>query len=713
MFLITNAIFLAFLITTTTASINCHRSTHCTCMMNNNEHMELEFTCGDYDNSTSIRIVGNENVEIQCGYHERPILPPEVQIGDVQSVQVSHCSVSENLTQVKKFKFFCDLNPINFLFLQLLTRLGIESVDVLTVENGNLPQITSDFLKNLENITELSLILNGIEHIEDDAFCQLPLLTQLDLTRNNINLTPNTFDCLQNLLVLGIPSNEITQLPEGVFKQLKKLRVLQLWGNRIKSLNPDVFQELTQLGSLELSSNGLESLPNGIFDSLSNLIKINLNYNKIKNPPADLFAATAKLQQIRWDANRGLQLYENLFGNLPKLESLSLSANGFAKLPESLFENSTNIKTINLSKNVLTTIPESLFVGLSQLKTLDLSHNQIQKLEKGSFASLRSVENLYLQNNNIFDLNKELFDDLVELRVLRLDYNQIVTLPNFIYQRNLQALNASHNRISFKENLLGVSPLNRCTDLEIVDLSYNEISTFEEDFMNILVKLKLLDLSFNNIERISVNLLQRVSTHEHRIILANNNITFVDFSSSEITARLQDRIDIISSNLYSTIVSISNNPIVCDCNAYDLWRYYNYKLDPGVPAMVTILKEDVHCDSTDYLIAELPPKYFTCDLVELMDDFKCPMNCSCRWIPFGREIVYDCANSGLNEIPEIRLPQKMIKFDTLEVDLKLNQLKRGPTQDDEGYENVTRLLLSYNLIERVDWVPPKLEVLFL
>lgn len=592
-----------------------------------------------------------------------------------------------------------------------MDRLGIESVDVLTVDDGILPDITRDFLQKLENVTELNLISNNIQNIENDAFCELPQLTHLDLTRNTLSLTPDIFDCLENLLVLEMSSNGFDELPNGVFKRLEKLKVLHLWGNHIKTLNQTIFEHLTNLTLLELSINRLEELPNGIFDTLINLKLLNLNYNKIKNVPADLFTATTNLQKIRWDGNMGLQLNENLFANLPKLENISLAANGFETLPKSLFENSTSIQNVILAKNRLQIIPMDLFYGLQNLRTLDLSHNKIERFEVNSFVSLRKLERLFLQDNKILDINAELFHGLPGLQTLRLDYNQIVTLPNLHQQKHLKFLNASHNRISFEENLLGVTPLNQCIELEELDLSHNAITSFEEDFMNILIQLRILDLSFNNIGYISVSWFQRMSQHEYKVILSNNNITFVDFSAAELQARLQDDLDIMHSNSFNTVLWISSNPLICDCNAYDLWRYYNNKLDPRVPTMVTISKENVLCASSGEMIAELPPKFFTCDLEELVPSFECPQNCSCRWIPFGKEIAYNCANSGLKILPEINLPNVKIDFDSFEVDLQHNELKNGPTEDDNGYTNVTKLLLSHNEIDQIEWVPPRLEVI--
>lgn len=588
----------------------------------------------------------------------------------------------------------------------------MEVVQVLSVNDGHLQnsKVTKNVLSDLANVTNLSLVSIGIQTIDDDAFCETPLLTHLDLTRNNITLTSSTFDCLPDLLILELASNAITELPEGVFKQLKKLRVLQLWSNHLKTLNHNIFNGLSELALLELSNNQLEELASGVFDSLIGLKQLNLNNNRLKVVPDNLFSATINLQKIRWDSNKGLQLQENAFSNLAKLETISLSENGLVSLPERIFLNSTSLLSVNFARNRIRTLPETLLDGLDKLKSLDLSVNQLESLEKATFKSLKSLESLFLQNNKLQNINKELFDNLSGLRLLRLDYNQIATLPMLNNLYHLKSLNVSHNKIYFEENSLGVTPLNPCTELEELDLSHNEIAEFEEDFEIVLVKLKLLDLSFNRLTHVEVKGLQRMDTHERRINLANNNITIIDFSDAELMAKLQDRLDIMSSNLFNTVVCISNNPIACDCRNYDLFKYYHDRLDPRVPTMVTILKEDVYCASSDYLVAKLPAQSFTCDLSEVVNGFECPQNCSCEWRPFNNGIAFNCANANLATLPKVELPDDVIHFEQLEVDLKLNKLKSGPSRNDSGYENVTRLLLSHNEIEYLEWLPPRLEV---
>lgn len=70
--------------------------------------MDYEFTCiASDDSSTSIRISGDQSVEIECNYHEPPTFPPEIVLGPVKTVDVSYCLISDNLTQVRKsYGFF-------------------------------------------------------------------------------------------------------------------------------------------------------------------------------------------------------------------------------------------------------------------------------------------------------------------------------------------------------------------------------------------------------------------------------------------------------------------------------------------------------------------------------------------------------------------------------------------------------------------------------
>lgn len=103
--MMSSALFLALMLLiggVATSSINCKRSTNCSCMMNSRRRVDVEFTCNTYDEkTTSVRINGARMMaEIQCGYHEPPTFPPDVHVGDVNTAMVSFCIFSQNLTEV-------------------------------------------------------------------------------------------------------------------------------------------------------------------------------------------------------------------------------------------------------------------------------------------------------------------------------------------------------------------------------------------------------------------------------------------------------------------------------------------------------------------------------------------------------------------------------------------------------------------------------------
>lgn len=194
------------------------------------------------------------------------------------------------------------------------------------------------------------------------------------------------------------------------------------------------------------------------------------------------------------------------------------------------------------------------------------------------------------------------------------------------------------------------------------------------------------------------------------IDLSNNNISLVQFAYAKLLAGLNK-----DSNLR---VDISNNPINCDCGAYDLSLYYENKLSDELKRIVELSEPtELKCASPPGLfnisMQNIHPEYLTCPLQKLMKNVSCPDKCICEWRPSDRTVIVDCAEQNLTMVPQIYLPQYLPEIGTYndtEIHLEKNLLSLPPTQTDSGYENITKLFLSYNKIEELNWIPPNIKV---
>ncbi|KAB0803691.1 hypothetical protein PPYR_00661 [Photinus pyralis] len=183
-----------------------------------------------------------------------------------------------------------------------------------------------------------------------------------------------------------------------------------------------------------------------------------------------------------------------------------LPSHGLQRLHELAELQVENCKILNLAANS--------FEGLVNLKKLSINSRNVDwgsgkalQLTGSSFAGLRELHSLSLADNNIRNLPDDIFCPLTNLHTLNLTQNRI----------------RSSERIGFGDT---TAPRSGCgsSDLQILDLSYNEIRLLPEDSgLSRLRRLQQLDLKYNNISEISGEALTGLVSL--RVLnLANNKI---------------------------------------------------------------------------------------------------------------------------------------------------------------------------------------------
>lgn len=159
------------------------------------------------------------------------------------------------------------------------------------------------------------------------------------------------------------------------------------------------------------------------------------------------------------------------------------------------------------------------------------------------------------------------------------------------------------------------------------------------------------------------------------------------------------------------MVKLDDNPIQCDCFSYNFLKYTN----SPVSKFITIEADNLKCNSSnDLLVKNVNLKTVTCPLEEFFFP-RCSDVCNCHYRPWDSSIIVDCENRNLTRVPKITLPNNFLGVDInvkeVEINLKRNFLISGPNVTS-GYENATKLLLSFNNISEMNWIPPKLKVGF-
>lgn len=282
------------------------------------------------------------------------------------------------------------------------------------------------------------------------------------------------------------------------------------------------------------------SLSNDIFDDLGNVIKLNLNTD-IRFIDEKAFRNLRKLTHL-WIRpapkissaynDTEITIPADIFQNQVRLTDLDLTKNNLTSLPATIFANLVTLNHLDLSSNKLQEIPKNLFETLPELKRLDLNDNQIKCLHDDTFQSNGKLKQLHLEQNQLeFNGNSTIFEKTPNLLHIFLRNNSITTFPSNLYGE-LLSLDLSFNQI--KELKLNIESLpfgksdefelivigNILTQVPAVNITKTReilIDAANNSITEILINhlpenLKSLDVSYNLIEKLDLQLLERIKS---------------------------------------------------------------------------------------------------------------------------------------------------------------------------------------------------------
>ncbi|CAH1371566.1 leucine-rich repeat-containing protein 4-like [Tenebrio molitor] len=242
----------------------------------------------------------------------------------------------------------------------------------------------------------------------------------------------------------------------------------------------------------DLSSHGVEKWTELVvgpeFANASQLGTI--NYDTIQLDRFDKLTTLMILHQIN-------DLRTNTFDSDPehsKLNYLKLYGNDIKRIRESTFA-AVTLSKLSLVNNNIEYIHKEAFYNC-EITTIDLSDNKLEKVEKDVFTEefLSNVtKEIIIRNNRLEWI--ESFSFPSSLEILNLDYNKLSTFNYNVFHnlQNLQELTMSHNTL---KSLPGLKPLK---EIVIIDVSHNELITLTASDFNNLSRLEVLDMSHNKI----------------------------------------------------------------------------------------------------------------------------------------------------------------------------------------------------------------------
>lgn len=252
-------------------------------------------------------------------------------------------------------------------------------------------------------------------------------------------------------------------------------------------------------------------------------------------------------------SNNRIQKIKDSSFNTASLTDLTLSNNSLNEIMEKNFVGALNLRYLSLRNNRLLDIQPNSFKDLQSLEEIDLSYNQLNYLPTNLLKTSKYLRKVYLNNNQFKELQSDLFVENPLLQYLYLQNNYIISFNGQNFPVSLLYVDLSNNALT---NMNASSLVN----LNILVLNFNKLTNINDCLLNVsrLIELHLnhnyLGSSLNNKTFAHLKSLSLLELDDNQIIkfdfgcvkdltslsgfsLAENNITFLDFSNIKLDIR--------------------------------------------------------------------------------------------------------------------------------------------------------------------------------
>ncbi|KAH6790156.1 Leucine-rich receptor-like protein kinase family protein [Perilla frutescens var. frutescens] len=424
---------------------------------------------------------------------------------------------------------------------------NFKSLEYLDISDNLFSSSFPSEIGKLVTLKNLSLAGNNFSGAIPDSISSLASIRSLDLSRNSLSgHLPSSLTRLGSLVYLNLSMNSFTKgIPKGL-EMMTELDVLDLHGNMLDGKLDPGFLLLTSASHVDLSGNLLvnsaedqHKFLGGISPSVKHL---NLSHNQITGSlvgggDAQAFGSL-KVLDLSYNQLSGelpgfnfvydlevLKLGNNEFsGSVPNdllrgdslvLTELDLSGNNLSG-PISMIT-STTLHTLNLSSNqLLGELPlltgscavidfsTNNFQGnLTRLlkwgnvEILDLSQNQLTGSIPEVTAQFLRLNSLNLSHNSLNGSLPKAVALFPKLTTLDLSFNQLggPLSTSLLTSETLKELHLQSNALS---GSIEFSPLSNISNLQIIDLSRNELNGDLPNGFGSFTGLQVLNIGGNN-----------------------------------------------------------------------------------------------------------------------------------------------------------------------------------------------------------------------
>ncbi|KAI0784617.1 adenylate cyclase-like protein [Abortiporus biennis] len=316
-----------------------------------------------------------------------------------------------------------------------------ETINSLYLSRNPMLEIPLDFIQSCTSLRVLKLSNMAMKKVPQSVrHCQS--LQWLDLSSNRIaDLDEAGLDCIPGLRSLKVQNNRMEKLP-WYFPKLRSLKELNISNNKFRKL-PDVISKTTNLVDLDISFNLIQELPDEI-GKLQQLEKLVIVGNKVTRFPPNC----SGLENLRTlDCRRNNITDLSVVCLLPKVECILADHNNVFALDLSIGPSLSALDASNNDITQLTMAPGPIGQPYA-LTSLDISNAKLSSLDQFTLSHLTSLHTLRVCNNSIRSL-PETLGDLTQLRHLACSNNQLYTLPSSIGRlQKLEKLEAHNNSLA-------------------------------------------------------------------------------------------------------------------------------------------------------------------------------------------------------------------------------------------------------------------------
>ncbi|KAK9389949.1 hypothetical protein V1515DRAFT_636653 [Lipomyces mesembrius] len=428
------------------------------------------------------------------------------------------------------------------------------SLNVLNLSSNKLTNESLSVLFTISSLVDLDIQVNRFDGEIPSCLCNLVSLEALNVNGNEFSsVAPTAFTALCHLQKLNVKSNKLRRFPfdsiENVpiaeldlsynkisgslisidrISRFAELRVLKASHNQIKvvsdfaiilpyleelDLNSNMVVSLgmlllctPSLVQLHISRNMIPVLPDGITE-LRNLKMLDISYNMFTHFDSRL-GLIDSLESLRWDGNK--------FGER------SLAAMDTKDVKMRLRERYEKEMSAKEKQDEHDLGDEFLEMAVQKRLTRSQSKSKQLDLSGRGYSDLpdRLVERYMPGQYNRYGT-----DTITELRLQRNEFSTIPdTIMSFAFADALRSINLSHNNLE-EDAFASAISLRSLSELNLSCNSINSLIVFVANFQ--LPSLQKLDLSFNKVHHVPLNLVMAFSTLEE-LNLHENKISEID-----------------------------------------------------------------------------------------------------------------------------------------------------------------------------------------